>query len=668
MANTTIVFKEKEKRRRWPRVVIWLAVCLVFFVVAAYFVVTNPAFIRNVLLPRVGDALHANITVSGMSFSPFKQIVLHDLTVQAKGQAPVFTASEVNVRYDLWDILRGNIHVDEIALNSPMVELIENPDGSNNLEPLLQALQRKSTGSEKPKPATSTKPPQIDLGKLALRNASLVEIRNYGDGRSNVLALTNLDFTLSNVKNGQSAALQLSAGLWVDENPPGGTNGFLAAGINGSFNFDLTPDLKPASASGKADLAISSAGDAFGDFSAFGATLNYDATPTEIKQLDLHFEKANAPLGQLAVSGPLDLEKMEGRLNVDLLGIDKRVLNLAGAAHGIDFGTTAINSTNEITLANSGTVITATGQFNADKVQLTRAGQTTPTLDFSARYDVTVDQTKQNALLHELSLTGAQNGQPLLDAHLTQPMNVAWGAGTGGMGNAALDLVVTNLHLADWRPFLGNTVSAGDVNVQMKLSSEQAGKQLGFDVYSQIADLTARLGSNQTFQATIDLQAQGQVSDFKQFNLSEYRLQVIRQNQSLITVSGSATYNLPTAAADAQVALETSLPGLADALPQPDAKISSGTIKLKGQVTQKNNTQTVAGQITLADFTGRYGKNSFQHFGSTMDVDISRTPEQIQIKKLDGNLTQDGNAGGIFALTGSFESSNKAAQLNANLS
>ena len=125
-----------------------------------------------------------------------------------------------------------------------------------------------------------------------MRNASIVEIKNYAGGRSNVLELTNLDLTLTNLKNGQSAALQLSAACGLKTIRPDGTNGFLAAAINGNFNFALTPDLKPASASGKAQLTVSSAGGVFQDFSAFGAALDCDVTPTEIRQLDLHFQKA----------------------------------------------------------------------------------------------------------------------------------------------------------------------------------------------------------------------------------------------------------------------------------------------------------------------------------------------------------------------------------------
>ena len=140
--------------------------------------------------------------------------------------------------------------------------------------------------------------------------------------------------TLSNLKNGQSAALELSAALRVDENPPGGTNGFLAAAIQGKFNFALTPDLKPASAAGQAQLSVSAAGGAFADFSTLAAGLDCDATPTEIKKLNLHFQNEGASLGELAVGGPLDLAKMEGSLEVDLRGVDPRLLNLAGAARG----------------------------------------------------------------------------------------------------------------------------------------------------------------------------------------------------------------------------------------------------------------------------------------------------------------------------------------------
>jgi AsmA family len=319
-------------------------------------------------------------------------------------------------------------------------------------------------------------------------------------------------------------------------------------------------------------------------------------------------------------------------------------------------------------LTKSGAVIAATGRFNADKFQVTRAGQTTPMLDFHADYAVTVDTLAKTALLRALTLTGTQNGRALLAAHLSQPMNLAWGSGAGGVGDSALALDVTNLNLADWQPFLGGTVSSGEVNLTMKLLSQQAGQQLGFDVNSQINDLVARVGSNQTFEASVNLQAQGQGTDFKQFDLGKYTLQIIRQDQPLLTASGSGTYNLADASADAQVALQSSLPGLCNAFPQPGVSFSSGTVELKGRVTQKQNVQTVTGQLMLAELNGQIGQNQFHGFGSTMNVDVDRTPEQIQIRKLAGALAQDGKAGGNFDVAGSFDPAHQSVQLTASLS
>ncbi|HYA79293.1 MAG TPA: AsmA family protein, partial [Candidatus Nitrosopolaris sp.] len=293
---------------------------------------------------------------------------------------------------------------------------------------------------------------------------------------------------------------------------------------------------------------------------------------------------------------------------------------------------------------------------------------TTPTLDFNAGYDVTVDTAAGAALLHTLTLTGTQNGNPLLEAYLTRPMNVAWGAGANAVGESALGLTVTNLNLADWKPFLGGNAPGGNVNVQAQLLSQQQGRRLGFDVNSQIADFTATVGGNQPVRLAIGLQAQGQASDFKQFNLSQYRLQISRQNQPLLTVSGSATYDLADASADAQVALQVSLARLCETFPQPGSGVSSGDVELTGRVTQKQNAQTVTGRLVLSDLTGQTGNTPLRDFGSTMDVDVRRTPEQIQIKKLNGAFTQNGKAGGNFDVSGSFDPARQKVQLTANLS
>src|SRR5205085_11482489 len=106
------------------------------------------------------------------------------------------------------------------------------------------------------------------------------------------------------------------------------------------------------------------------------ADLDGEVTPSAIKQGALQFQKSGAKLGEVRVSGPFDMEKKEGHLSVQILSIDKQVLNLAGAKSGLDFGTTMINSSNELEIAKSGSVFSLRGQLTVDKLQVIRTGQT----------------------------------------------------------------------------------------------------------------------------------------------------------------------------------------------------------------------------------------------------------------------------------------------------
>ena len=149
MTDTTVGTPAPRKRRRWLRAIGWVVGILVILLVVVYFVATSSAFLKGVILPQVSKAMNAQVTVSDASISPFSQVVLHNLKVQTTGAEPLVSVAEVRLRYSLMDIIRGNIHVDEVTLSSPTVTLIQNPDGSSNLDPILKA--QKATGRRNPR-------------------------------------------------------------------------------------------------------------------------------------------------------------------------------------------------------------------------------------------------------------------------------------------------------------------------------------------------------------------------------------------------------------------------------------------------------------------------------------------------------------------------------------
>jgi uncharacterized protein involved in outer membrane biogenesis len=659
MPNSPVPLKRRHSRLK---LLGWIAGGLIVLLIGVYFAATSSACFKSVILPRVSKALNAEVTVSDASVSPFSRIVLHNLKVQTTSTEPLIAAPEVRVRYSLMNILGGNIHVDELALVSPTVTVVENPDGTSNLDPILNELKKK------PQPAKPAQPTRLDLRQLALTDATIRYMKFYAGGNRDVTEFAKLSVNVEGVKNGQTGKLTMSSDVNIQNNsPPPGASGLLQAKLDGSYAFGLSADLQPTAIKGTTHLEVTRAEGALAQWASVGSDLDCDVTPADIRQAALRLQKGNLPLGQLRVSGPFDLEKTEGRFRVEILSIDKGLLNLVGASSGLDFGTTTLNSSNEIQVAKSGSLITAGGQLELGKLQLIRTNQTSPTLDLRAAYSLTVDRAQSNALLQSLVLIGTQLGNPLLRAELAQPMNIAWGKAANAVGDSTLQFTVAKLDLADWKPFLGGLAPGGIVNAQLKLVSQQAGQQLAFGFSSQIDNLTVNVASNQIAQATITGQANGTASQLTQFNLQRFRFQVVQQNQPLVTLDGSGTYDRGNETADLQVTLQMMLAGLLRVLPQPDVTVSSGTAELKGRLSQEQKQQSLSGNFTLVDFTGRSGKNEFRGFGTTADFDVGMTPQQIQIRKLTGNLTQGTNAGGSFSFSGNYDLTNRSTQFKAEL-
>ena len=90
-------------------------------------------------------------------------------------QEPLVTAPEVRLRYSLMDIIGGKIHVDEITVTSPTIQLVENADKTSNLDPILKSQKEKPAATEKKteQPAKPSKPAQIDLKKLSVTDATI---------------------------------------------------------------------------------------------------------------------------------------------------------------------------------------------------------------------------------------------------------------------------------------------------------------------------------------------------------------------------------------------------------------------------------------------------------------------------------------------------------------
>lgn len=643
-----------RQRASWgKRIGIGLGV-FVLLLVLLYFVGTSSTFIKAVILPRVGAAMNAKVTAGDISVSPFSQVHIRNLRVETTGTEPLVTAEEVRLRYSLMDIIGGNINVQEVTLNSPVVNLVTEPDGTSNLDPILKGEDKK----EEPKSEESL---NLNVQNVSLKNGTVRQIAKTKEGGVNRTELQNFNVTLDRLGNGQSGKLTLASAFSMEQRH-GATNNVMAGQVDGAFDIALTQDLAPSTVKGSTSLNIARAEGSYRDLAGFNTVLDVDLTPTELKQVALRFGKGAQALGQVRVSGPLNAEKKEGNLKVEVLSLDKNILALATAGMGYDFQNSTINSTNQITLSQNGTFIAASGNLAGSRISVAQEQLTTPEIDLGVNYKIAVNTADKSARIETLNVTGASKGREFLRTVLDQEMNLSWGETVKGYKDAALRLILTNFNLAEWRAVIGTNIQSGLVNSTLSIVSQKDGRVLNADATSTIANLNAEFGSNRVQNAAVAFTSTSTVEDMKIINVPKFTFAVQQSNSAVLQASGAARYQTDTKEATAQLTADGALARLISLAALPDASASSGQLKMSANYTDVGGKRKANGNLAIEDFTGKYGEYSFTNFLAAFDYNVEMEKQLVEIHRAGAKFARGVNPGGNLELTGKYDLDKKAGQ------
>lgn len=646
-----------RKRGSLGKKLLYAFAAVVVLLVIAYFVVTSGAFLKAVILPKVGKSLNAEIHVDSASLSPFSRVDLQKLSVKTVGPDPIITADEVRVRYGLMDILHGKIFVDEVTLVNPVVRYVKNADNTTNLDPLT----RKSEKPGKETPKAKKEKAELRLKNITLQNGTIYYTEKSKDGSSKSAELHNVNISLDQIGNGISGNLKLASDVAYQQTEHG-TNSVLQAKLAGSYAVTLDADLLPDVLKGETDLDVSRGDGSFKDVAGLRAGLGADVTPTEVRLLALKFSRGGQDLGQLRAQGPFDLNTREGHLRIELNSLDKNVLELATAGKGWGFGKSTLNSTNEIDLSQKANFIAASGRLVGRSISVSQNGQTTPELDLDADYRVDINLTDQSAVLQKLNLDGKYQNKPLLIASLDRQMNLSWGSKAQGFKEAALNLVVTNFNVADWRPLVPTNLASGVLNTQLKLIAQQDGKILTIDLASTVQNLGISAGTNHLDNTQLGLQLKGVLEQFAVANISSYTLQVSQANGPLLQANGTARYDTKSQNLAAQTTAELQLSKILAVYPIAGAQARAGTLKANATFSQAGGAQKSSGNVALENFDGGYDRYVFKGFQSTVDYNLELANGVADIRRISLNFAQNYNKGGSVDLTGKYDMAKKAGQ------
>lgn len=640
------------KKKKWP--VVLGVTALVFLLL--YFVLTSGAFIKGMVLPQVGGSLGSDLTAEDVSLSPFSSLTLRQVKLTPKGEDTLATVAEVRLRYSLVALLRGGLKVDEVTVDTPVITVTERADGKGNLQKLLSSLS-KSDNSSKPK--SSSEAPKVDVRNVSLKNGTLRQTRQVAGGKADTVEVSGLNVTLDQLGNAAAGKLTLSAALAMSQ----AAGGQLAAKAGGSFAVELDAQLHPKSLKGDLALDVASATGAFKDVAALGTTLTLDVGATELTQLRLSFRQNGQDLGKLSLRGPYDLEKKETRITYEIAGIDRRVLGIAGAMFGMDFGATTVSATGRVDVAQLGTLVASNGKFAVSNLSLATTNGVTPTLDAALEYKISVNLSEKTALVERSELTVTQAGRELVRGTLDRPMNIAWDRAQPGFREATYSLTLTGFELAPWRALAGPSLPAGTVDTTVKITAQNDGRMLKFTVGSNVRNVVLNVGATRLSELGAALQVTGSVEDFVKLNVDELKLDLRHGKDSLGSFNGLLHLHTKDHELGAQLDGQVPLPPVLALHPVTNLVVGNGVLKFSGQLGAKVGGTNVSMDVSLADFTGSVGTMQFKDYQTRVTAAADLIRGTLSLQRLNLALQDGIKPGGSFDVSGKFELAAKTGKL-----
>ncbi len=638
---------------------------VVALLVTVYFIATSAWFFQSIVLPRVGREINATVTVESASISPFSSVSLSGLKVQAGAGEPILTVASIALRYHLMDIIGGHINVDEVAISTPVIVVTEDATGKRNLDPILEKLAAKKAEPSQPKAeAKPAKPLQLDLKKFALSNAKVRYTKADKAGGQMTAEVNGINLGLENLGNGKSGMVNLAADLQFEQKQ-GTTNNTLQAKLSGQFQVALDNQLMPATLKGGTQLAVSQALGTFQQLSGLTVNLASDLTPTELKNVSVQITQSGKGLGTLAISGPLNLAKLEGKLRGDITAIDKQVLNLVGKAFNVDFNSTTISSSGQVELANGGKSIQIQGAVSAARLSVTQLGQSTPELDVNIAYDLAVDRVAETATVRSFNLAGLQNKKEFIHGSLTKPMTVGWGKTGTSADESVFTLTLDNLNLADWKAFAAGSDPVGLASMKLNVLSRGMGKQIHVDLQAGLNNFSVKSGPNRLSLSSLEVQLLTDVDDLSKVKLSKFSLAARHQNQTALTLDGSGQMDSKTQDLILDAKVQAFLEPLVKMAGVPNVQVKSGVVRFDGHVVQKPlptqagkptpMERSVTGKLTVEDLSVTLSQIVLDQYAVSMDCDLLLKDTQAEIRKLAGNLRQQNTPGGAFEIKGHYD-------------
>ena len=631
-----------RSHRRWP---IYAAIAA-GLPVAAYLIATSSAFLRGVVVPRVGSAMQCDLSVGAITLSPFSSLTLRDVRLAPTGGETLLTVGEVRLRYRLSDILRGRIAVSEATVEGPTVTVVTAPDGTSNLSRWTASLG----GSPSAPRSGASAPTVLDVRNVNLRNGVIRMTEPAGPG-SRTLELAGLNLALDSLTSSAPGRLNLGATFRMTAD---GTHS-VAGQASGEFQLRLNEQLQLRELNGVFQMNATEASGQWRDCGRLALKLTADSTGSEIRQVRLEVTDQGRPAGEIQLSGPFDPDKKEAQIAYEVKGIGRSALGLVGAFVGVDFGATRVEASGRVNLERAGTLVSWQGRFTADPLSLATASGSTPVLGLTSEFRIRADMEERTALIEKADVSLRQGTVPVVQGSLDRPMNIGWDTAAKGFRDATYVLAVKQLDLAAWRTLTGPGFPAGMASLEARVTSDRDGRLLRCLVTGGVTDLTVPGGAGPSDGLRLEFEAAGSLEDFKKALLERVSGQLQQGAQRLAQLSGLAQVNLRNREFSGQFSADATLPGLLKMHPVDGLRLSAGTATAAVQVDTQNGQTNISAGFACSGLTGDLFGVAIRDYAAKVDLGARLGPDKVLLQRGMVSLQAGSDAPGSIELSGEFE-------------
>ena len=514
------------------RLVLALLVGGFVLLIGGVFILTSSWFVSGIILPTAGGALNSKMEASSVSGLLSSSVQVADFRLTPEEENPLVSVKRLSVAYDLMAILGGKVTASDLLVEGLEVELVMKPDGSLNIDPILEALSG-------PQPAES-EPLNVDLQRLKIQDGTL-RFRQEGNGTDGaVYELSGLNIEVDRLANGTSSVIKVGGVVGIRMSD-GGQTSELTATLDKSVTVAMNETLLPVSFESAVALVVGKVSGVFADFAENRLEVSGALADNNLNPLEIKVSKSDRLLGSLSVSGPLNVDAGSADLQFKVADVNQNLLNQFKDLVGFSFGQPTVSASGGLMISAGGTSMSLDVLVSGKQISLQSGDAKTPALSFELALAMAADLASSVYQFQNVSLNASQEERPLLSVKTGKPIKISLADSSLKLAETQVDLKLSDLDMADWRAVLGET-ALGRVDSALSFSSDGDGGTIAISGDVHLANLIQSQPNDPVNGLGLDAAVTARVSDMKNLDVSELTFLVKNAQGSLL--DGKASLGL----------------------------------------------------------------------------------------------------------------------------